>query len=63
MTLGLFEVSNAALTCYSCSNCGTEWDVSKASIVTTSGPNDYCRVSAAVLKSSTIDLLYRRRKP
>ncbi|CAF0901513.1 unnamed protein product [Adineta ricciae] len=35
--------NQAASSCYSCNDCGTNWDISKASVVSTSGPNDYCR--------------------
>ncbi|CAF3861276.1 unnamed protein product [Rotaria sp. Silwood1] len=38
-----FKATHAALTCYSCNNCGMTWDASKATIVQTSGANDYCR--------------------
>ncbi|CAF0890381.1 unnamed protein product [Rotaria sordida] len=38
-----FSITHAALTCYSCNDCGTSWDASKATIVQTSGANDYCR--------------------
>ncbi|CAF4107601.1 unnamed protein product [Rotaria socialis] len=41
------SISHAALTCYSCSNCGITWNDSKATIVQTSGSGDYCRKTVA----------------
>ncbi|CAF1246762.1 unnamed protein product [Rotaria magnacalcarata] len=41
------SISHAALTCYSCTNCGITWNDSKATIVQTSGSGDYCRKAVA----------------
>ncbi|CAF0807409.1 unnamed protein product [Adineta steineri] len=38
-----FSVTNAASSCYSCTDCGTSWDISKTTVVATSGSSDYCR--------------------
>lgn len=34
-----------AVQCYSCNPCGTTWNPSGATVIQTSNPNDYCRVS------------------
>jgi hypothetical protein len=40
-----FQATDAASSCYACSDCGSTWDITKANIVQTSSSNDYCRVS------------------
>ena len=55
--------NQAASSSYSCNDCGTDWDITKASVVSTSGPNDYCRVSRWTLVRSILDFFISFRKP
>ena len=53
-----FVVTHAAVQCYSCNPCATTWTAGSASVIQTSNPNDFCRVSATPF-SSFIILLFR----
>jgi hypothetical protein len=55
--------THGASSCYACDPCGTTWEPAKASIVRTSGPNDYCRVSSEYRRRATefISFLFKKQ--